>query len=115
MSEHDEQAAVFRWAKDYQLIDPRAGLLYAIPNAGKRTIRGGKWMKSEGLRAGVPDLCLPVPSGGYAALYIEMKSQSGRTTKQQEWWIFELGAVGNRAVVCRSAKEAIDAIERYLA
>ena len=36
-----------------------------------------------GVKAGVPDLCLPVPMNGYAGLYIEMKYGSNKPTAQK--------------------------------
>ena len=63
-SEHQEQAALFRWAWFAQVKHPALALLYAIPNGGHRHKAVAARMKAEGVKAGVPDLCLPVARGG---------------------------------------------------
>lgn len=88
--------------------------MYAIPNAGRRSLRAAAWMKAEGLRAGVPDVHLPVPRGRYAGLWIEHKSAGGRLTDAQHEWIRRLTAHGHLVVVSRSLDESIAAITRYL-
>lgn len=76
----------------------------------------GYHLKQQGVRAGVPDLCLPIPANGYHGLFIEMKRADGGTaTTQQKKWLSLLNANGYRALVCHGANEAIDAIEAYLA
>ena len=73
-TEHQEQCAVVQWAALQHGRYPELALLYAIPNAGAGAQRGqaGK-MKAEGVKPGVPDLCLPVRRGKCSGLYIEMK------------------------------------------
>lgn len=68
-----------------------------------------------GLKAGVPDLCLPIARGGYHALYIELKAPTnGRLTEPQRNWIRELKNAGNHACVCHGWEEASDVIDWYL-
>ena len=112
MSEHDEQVAVFQWA-GYQ-SHPAYRLMYAVPNAGKRTLRQGAWMKAEGLRAGVPDICMAYPSKGYHGLYIEMKSVGKFPSDDQMEWHENLREAGYRVDVCYDSGAAIDTIEDYL-
>ena len=114
MSEHDQQVTVMRWSEvmvnRYQNLD----LLYAIPNGGHRHISVAKKLKAEGVKAGVPDLCLPVPSGEFHGLYIEMKDGAKKKpTKEQSWWCVRLTAAGYKVCICHSATEAIKAIENY--
>lgn len=66
-SESIEQQNLFEWAKIFSGKYPELTLLYHIPNEGKRSLKEGARMKAEGLKAGVPDLCLPVARGGYHA------------------------------------------------
>ena len=53
-------------------------LLYAIGNGRYRTKAEAGKLKAEGLKAGMPDLCLPVANRyrGENALFLEMKSTS---------------------------------------
>ena len=43
-----------------------SALLYAVPNGGYRNAREAARFKAEGVRSGVPDLCLAVSNGGTA-------------------------------------------------
>lgn len=69
--------------------------------------------KEQGMLSGVPDLFLPVPRQNYHGLYIEMKSQKGRVTDNQEWFLSKTEGLGYKTVICYSAKEAISAIQAY--
>lgn len=89
--------------------------MYATPNAGKRSYALAAYMRAEGLRGGVPDICLPVPRGPYAALYIEMKSRRGVASPAQQQWLQGLTALGNRAVLCYGCDAAWAEIMAYLA
>ena len=127
--EHYEQASVVEWAIRQEHKYPDLKMLFAIPNAARRSLRQGAWMKAEGMKAGVPDLCLPVPvdhpcdkDGAfpdavlhYNGLFIEMKSDKGKPTPEQQWWLFTLEATyGYKTEICHSADEAIKVIKCYL-
>ena len=67
-----------------------------------------------GVRAGVPDLCLPVPRGKYHGLYLEMKTETGRATEDQKWWGEQLLAQGYLWQVCRGWQSAVQLLQWYL-
>ena len=115
-SESMEQAAVFEWAAWMESGEPRLGLLYHVPNGGWRHPATAARMKAEGVKAGVPDLCLPVPCGGWHGLYIELKKRDGknRASAEQKRWIGMLREQGYRAEVAFGADEAIGLIGEYL-
>ena len=112
--ESAEQQALFRWAALSGRAHPELELMYHIPNEGVRTAANGARLKAEGMRAGVPDICLPVARGGYNALYIELKAGKNKPTEAQEKWIAALNAAGNLAVVCWGWEAAKKTIETYL-
>lgn len=112
--EHEEQKKLIRWAKNMESEIVELISLYAIPNAGKRSFAAAKYYKDEGLRTGFPDLCLPVGSWGYHALYIEMKVKPNTVKPAQKEWAERLKSMGNMVVVCWSVEEAIEAILHYL-
>ena len=114
-TESVEQQTLFRWAKMASGKWPELELLYHVPNEGKRSYKTAARLKAEGLKSGVPDICLPVPRGGYHGLYIELKRvKNSRVTQDQLDWIEALIAQGYVAVVCRGCDEAIELITRYL-
>ena len=108
MSEADEQAAVIEWCAWNKV------LVFHIPNGGARDARTGAQLKRQGVKRGVPDLCVPVARGGYHGLYIEMKTRTGRLSSEQETWLRRLQSEGYRAVVCRGAGQAINEIDDYM-
>lgn len=114
-SEHAEQCIVIKWAELMSNQNPRLSMLYAIPNAAKRSYFIAARMKSEGMKSGVPDLCLPVASSGYHGLYIELKRVKKSTTSEnQNKWLDMLNRENYLAIVCKGADEAIAALKGYL-
>jgi hypothetical protein len=90
-------------------------MMYHIPNGGKRNITTAKRLKAEGVKAGVPDIHLPVPRGEYHGLYIELKKQKGNiTTDNQDWWLEELNRQGYCTAVCKGWEAATKVILSYL-
>lgn len=110
--EHNIQVACVRWFA-YQYPELR-GLLFAVPNGGRRDAVTGAKMKAEGVVAGVSDLILLVPSNGNGALCIEMKTANGRQSDEQKRWQQAVERMGYRYVVCRSLDEFIKEIKGYL-
>lgn len=71
-------------------------------------------MRSEGLKKGMLDICLPVGRGGFYALYIEMKYGKNKLTKEQREWVRLLSEEGNLVRVCYDWEEAKNEISEYL-
>lgn len=114
-TEAEEQTALFRWAAYNRAKYPALELMYHIPNEAKRSTITGHNLKAQGMKPGVPDICLPIPNVKYTALYIELKRcKGGRVSEDQRGWIAALNRVGCRAVVCHGWDEAREEIERYL-
>lgn len=159
-SEHSHQKAVFAWANcaarygfhiaddprgyvlaEREKIDPRNVLpvpelsrLFAVHNQGHGDKIRGAQAKAEGVKAGVPDMVLPVPrkivrteppdlgivTGWYHGLFIELKRAKAKATAagtesdiQTDWRAY-LTSQGYRCVVAVGWQEAVDAIKEYL-
>lgn len=114
-AEHREQARLFAWVRREEEARPELKLLFAVPNGGARNAATGARLKDEGVRRGVPDMCLPVARQGYHGLFIELKAdEKGRPTKEQKTWIVSLAEQGYLAVVCYGADAARAALRQYL-
>lgn len=112
MSEHDIQVQLFKWLR---VTHPKVEqVAYAVPNAGKRSVRAGMYYKAEGLKSGVPDICIPVSSQGFNGLYIELKTEKGKATDNQREWLEKLTAQGYMAVLCKGFEAARTTIDDYL-
>jgi hypothetical protein len=116
--EHEIQAGFFSWAE--QLLEetpdeyPELAYLYAIPNGGGVHIATRLRLHREGLRAGVPDVHLPVPSPHHLSLYLEFKAPKGRISPEQREWHARLRLASHAVVVPRSTPEAIASVLAYL-
>ena len=114
-SEADEQMTVMQWARLNEHLYKDLALLHHIPNGGSRNRLEAIHLKQQGVKAGVPDLCLPVPRCGFHGLYIEMKRRkNARVAESQNKWIAALRRQGYFAAVCYGADDAIRLIEAYL-
>lgn len=114
-TESTEQRNLFTWAKYQYGVWPELRLMYHTPNEGLRNSTTGARMRLEGLKRGVPDICLPVARGKYHGLYIEMKrTKGGVVSEDQRGWLEALNAQGYKAVVCKGCEAAIATIIGYL-
>lgn len=114
-SEHQEQAALFAWAQLAQGRWPELSLLHAIPNGGKRSPATAALLKAEGVKPGVPDICLPVSRSGFHGMYIELKRcKGGKVSAEQKIWLASLEKEGYKCAVCHGWDSAREEIERYL-
>lgn len=114
--EQQMQRAIIDWCRYAVSWRGRAitEWLHFVPNGAHLGKSAGIY-RSIGLLAGVPDLCLPVPSGGFGALYIELKRARGKPPSDVQLDRHaRFREAGNRVLVCRSAREACAAIVEHL-
>ena len=114
-TEDAEQMALFRWAELQAGKYPELRLLFHIPNGGSRGKAEAGRFRAMGVKAGVPDLCLPIAKAGYHGLYIEMKrTKGGRVSQEQTGWLDDLRERGYVAAVCKGWEDAARVIEWYI-
>jgi hypothetical protein len=140
LSESDEQIALFQRINTILLPKyPEVRWTHAIPNAGGSGVNGirrGVRMVAEGLKAGVSDICHPVPRWRqelydsttpviYTGLYIELKrapsispvrgsiSYHKPSKDQQEFGDF-VRRNGWMFEICCGQDEAFDVLSWYL-
>lgn len=108
-----EQCRLIKWCHAHD--DKRLRLIYSHTN-GARMARGvANKLKASGAKAGIPDLFLPIPSGEYHGLYIELKRVKGSSTSLiQKKWLGLLLNQGYQAIVCFGAEDAQAVITNYL-
>lgn len=144
--ESSHQVAIFAWANMARLygfaaawdersysskfdrvdpVCPQLALLFHVPNGGERNLKVAAGLKAQGVKPGVPDLCLPVPKylNGecyFHGLYIELKtpdkikSKNGGLSDEQIKWREALQEQGYCATVAYGWIEACKQIEEYL-
>ena len=109
-----DQEAIFRWAELNKNKYPELALLYHIPNGGSRNKIEAANLKRQGVKAGVPDICLPVARGEYHGLYIELKHGKNKLSDLQREWLAWLNEQGYLALCVYGWEDAVGIIERYL-
>ena len=76
------QQAIVKYAKLARLD------VFSIPNGADVPASNRIRLKSEGLLPGVPDLFFPVPSKNFHGLFMEVKAENGRLSKEQKGMVF---------------------------
>lgn len=108
------QKAFFEWVAYSKKKYPELNLMYAIPNGGQRNIITAMNLKLTGTKAGIPDIHLPVPCGGYSGFWIEFKFGKNKLSPEQIKYKDLLEMNGHRVCVCYSVDDAIKLVEEYL-
>lgn len=121
---YTQQACVAWFNAQYPSL---SGLLFAVPNDGKRTMKmirtntgykticvGGSRKKAEGMVSGVSDLILLVPRGGFGALCAEAKTEKGRQSPAQKEWQRKVEMAGNKYIIFRDVETFSTEVNNYL-
>ena len=104
--EHQVQKAIA------QYLDLRKVCWFAVPNGGQRNKIVAAKLKSEGVKAGVPDIC--IVAGGGMAYFLEIKkpktadSGKGTLSKPQKEFIAKIEEAGGEVAVVYSVADVIE-------
>lgn len=106
------QQAFIRW---FRMQHPEYWRLgFAVANGGARNPKEGATLKREGVVAGVADVLITIPRGGFGSLGLEFKTSTGRQSAAQKEWQTDFERAGNKYVIVRSLDEAIAVTKNYL-
>jgi hypothetical protein len=94
--------------------NPAYALAFHVPNERRASIPRRVALKRAGVRKGIPDIVVPVSNDKYSGLYIEMKVKPNKASPEQMAILRQLNSVGNYAVLCWSAQDAIEIINKYV-
>lgn len=112
---HEESKIQQNCVMWFRLAYPRLRLnLFSVPNGGARRRIEGAIMKAEGVVAGVADLLLLYPSGGWHGLAIEMKTAKGKQRDTQKEWQQAIETQGYKYIIVRSFDEFRAEVSRYI-
>lgn len=112
--EHDIQVAYFDMVAWGSCRDDRLNAIFAIPNAGMRSAGALMYYLAEGLKSGLPDICIPVAVEPYNGAWIEFKQAGKKQTKKQVEWFERLQKLGHKCSVHYDAAEAYEWTRDYL-
>lgn len=86
-----------------------------IPNEGRRDVKYGNKLKRMGLRAGVSDFFIPIPTKSHHGLWIELKRRKGsRESDEQKSWIHKMRSLDYAACFAYGWEDAREIILLYL-
>jgi hypothetical protein len=112
--EHDEQVGVFNKLRSCEQDHPDLAFVFAVPNGGARHPAVAGRLKAEGVKRGVPDICIPIPRKGFHGLFIEMKVGKNTITPDQKAYRDFLIRQGYDHAVCYGQEEALTRMGTYL-
>lgn len=118
MKEADIQVGIVNWIRENENDYPVLKTIYHIPNSFFGTSYGViNWLRKLGLRKGVWDLCIPIDNGVYPFAYLEIKSKTGKLSKEQIEFrdvIFKHSSRFPIFVEIKDVNVGIDFIKKYL-
>jgi hypothetical protein len=117
MLESDLQRAIIMWAKTQLGKYPELLWLHHVANGGHRDGREAVGLQSQGVKAGILDLHLPLARGAYHGMMIELKKPGGKCkapSKEQQEYIDYLAEHGYATLVSNDFGEVKKFIVDYL-
>lgn len=114
--EAEEQTWLFEWLTTMARLKwPELALAFHIANGGSRNKIEAARLKAQGVKAGIPDIFIPVARQGFHGLFIELKRRAGgRLSAAQKEVIPLLREQGYLVEICKGWEEARDVILEYL-
>jgi hypothetical protein len=100
------------------LLDGMRLVWFHPPNGaylgGSNRARAGAQMKSQGLKAGVPDVVIltPAPTNGKPC-FIELKTKTGRLSHDQLVWRDKLIELGYNWALCRHVDDVLSILDEW--
>lgn len=113
-TEHGLQRSFFMHLSKYLKDYPHLWLAHAIPNGGSRGKVEASKFKAEGVKAGIPDVFIPIPNFYYHGLYIEFKKKDGCPSEEQRAMILLLIEKGYQVIVVNDLETATFQFENYM-
>lgn len=110
VKESDVQAHIFQWASYIRPLQ----YMFAIPNGGSRDVREAVNLKRQGVKKGVSDIFIPIPTPRYHGMFLELKVGKNKPSKEQLAFLKFVSSVGYCGVVCYGFEEAVNTIQNYL-
>jgi hypothetical protein len=104
------------WVFAHEGTYPFLRWLMHVPNGGLRSRGEAGKMRAMGVRKGVVDWILPFPSptGRYTGLAIEVKSDRGTVSDEQQDFLDDSAAAGWLTAVVRSSDEFVKVVEQWI-
>lgn len=113
-SEDSLQIKCAEFAKKALYLAGEPQVFHHSPNGGNRTQREASKFKAMGVLPGVPDTFLPLHSGEFCGLYIELKKAGGSPSPDQKKFLKAVAAEGYLAVIVNDLDTFKEVFTAYL-
>lgn len=110
------QMAIINYARNKNLHNGHMLIDYLIKihNEGRKNIVSASIDKKLGLKAGVSDLFLAIPTKEYSGMWIEVKRKGGKLTKNQHAWFDKMQLMNYYTCVVYDVHDFDKEVNKYL-
>ena len=112
--EQELQFECAKWLKKALHVRGLPQVFYHVANEGQHKAYYRAKMKAQGVLAGVPDIVLPLRSGEYPGLYLELKAGAGSPSKEQKIFLEAVAKEGYLALVVNDFDTFRECLTSYL-
>jgi len=109
--EQIDSIKLYNWIRSMPEVEPYA---FHIGNERKCHPSEGRILKRMGIKSGVSDYMIAIPSGVYHGLFLELKVGSNAPSENQQKFLDDMTAQGYMAVCVWGYEAAKACIETYL-
>lgn len=113
-SEDYLQQACVQFAKKALYNAKLPQVFHSVPNGGRRTMREAAKLKLTGVLPGVADTFLPLKSGEFCGLYIELKKAGGSIKPDQKLFLNSVADEGYLAIVINDIETFKEVFSYYI-
>ena len=112
------QIQIFNWIREHQEEFPILQTIFHTPNSFFGTNFGMiKHLKNMGMKKGIYDIIVPISKNQYASLWIEIKAEKGKLSKEQKDIATLINQHSDLPILFKtssSTEESINIIKTYL-
>ncbi len=112
--EHQIQAAFFARLGLAEIKHPELKLIYAVPNGGNRNVITATFLKREGVKKGVADVCIPIARKSCHGAYMEFKAGKNKLTPVQNDFLNGVAEQGYEIRAVWTIDQAVEFVKEYL-
>lgn len=109
--EQIEQIKLFDWIRSRKDIFP---FCFHIANERQTSPQQGRILKRMGVKSGVSDIFVGIPSGRFNGMFLELKAGSNVPTDNQEKFMIDMSSQGYYCIWSCGYEKARESIEHYL-
>jgi len=111
VSEDSELVLLFDWIRYLPELEP---FCWHTANERRCSPRHGAYLRRKGVKSGVADIQIAIPSNGFHGMFLEMKIGKGKLTPKQLKFLQDMSSKGYYAIWRIGFDDCKKAIEQYV-